>query len=256
MAMEMMENWALQAYADGQLGSEEARAVEALLARSEEARNLVADIRRQKDALHRAFDPVLEEPIPPALLRAARQAPPVASAWPRLALAASLTALVLGGGAGWFGHILAGGQAMAGSLPQHALDAYAVYGAEVKHPVEVSAAEKDHLQAWLSKRIGVKFTVPDLSAKGYSLLGGRLLAEGAKPAALLFYEDANKQRLAIYIASNDGHGSEPMKIEHRGQLITCYWVEPEMVYALAGEQPASEMVPLAEAAHDGFDKES
>jgi anti-sigma factor RsiW len=107
----------------------------------------------------------------------------------------------------------------------------------------------------LSKRMGVKFTIPDLTAKGYTLVGGRLLAEGDKPAGLLMYEDASKQRLAVYIAANDKHTNGAMKIEYRGNLVSCYWVEPDMVYALAGEQPAAEMLTLAQAAHEGFDRE-
>ncbi len=255
MAMEFMEKWALHAYADGQLGSEEAHAVEKLLSENEDARKFVANIRQQKTALHKTFDAALSEDVPPAMLRAVARYKP-APVWPRWAIAASMVALIIGGASGWLARSFAGSaDAMAQTLPQRAMDAYAVYGPDVNHVVEVSASDKDQLQAWLVKRIGVDFSLPDLSAKGYTLMGGRLLAEGDKPAGLLIYENAAKQRLAVYVAANRANSNAPMTVQHRGALVTCYWVEPDLVYALAGEQPVSDMLPLAEAAHEGFDKE-
>ena len=255
MAMEFMEKWALHAYADGQLGLEDAREVEKMLSENEDARKLVADIRHQKSALRKALDPTIGEDIPSPLLRAiaGHRKPP---AWPRWAVAASLATLLVGGGSGWIAHNLASpGSAVAQTLPQRALDAFAVYGADANHVVEVSGTDKEQLHAWLTKRIGVEFALPDLTAMGYSLMGGRLLAEGDKPAGLLFYENDRKQRLAVYVAANTANTNEPMTVQHRGTLVTCYWVEPDLVYALAGEQPVKEMLPLAEAAHEGFDKE-
>jgi anti-sigma factor RsiW len=254
MKVEMIEKWALHAYADGQLGPDEAREVEQLLQHNEEARKLVADIRQQRAALQQAFHPVLTETIPPALLRSARRPDVAPARWPKWAMAAGLAALIVGSASGWLAGILTGGSAMAEALPGRALDAYAVYAPEAKHAVEVSAADKDQLEAWFTERIGVKIAVPDLSAKGYSLLGGRLLTEGAKPAGLLIYENTTKKRLVVYVAANDLHTNAPMKVEKRGALVSCFWVEPDLVYALAGEQPASEMLPLADAAHEGFDK--
>jgi anti-sigma factor RsiW len=255
MDNDVFEKWALHAYADGQTCDEEKRAVEELLASSEDARKFLAEIRWQNMALHKAYDSVLEENVPPQLLKAAARAFQT-SPWPRWALAASLAALVIGGGSGWFANNLVTANAMADALPQRAMDAFVVYGSDVRHPVEVAASEKDHLETWLSKRIGVKFSVPDLSQQGYSLVGGRLLSDAGKPAGLLMYEDASKKRMTIYIAENAAKNNVSMVVEKRGNLVTCYWVEPDMVYALAGEQSPETMLQLANAAHEGFDKES
>jgi anti-sigma factor RsiW len=251
---ESVENWVLHAFADGELQGEEKKAVEKLLAENEEARKALANINYQKSELHKVYDDVLDEPIPAGLLAAAnrRSAPRLL---PYLAAACAAMLFMVGGSVGWYANQQTN-LAQAETLPARALNSYVVYGPEIKHAVEVSASEAGHLDAWLSKRIGVKFTIPDLTAKGYTLVGGRLLAEGDKPAGLLMYEDANKQRLAVYIAANGKHTSGSMKIEYRGNLVSCYWVEPDLVYALAGEQPVAEMLSLAQAAHDGFDRES
>jgi anti-sigma factor RsiW len=250
---ETVENWALHAFADGELHGEEKKSVEKLVAENEEARKALANLNYQKSELHKAFDHVLDEPVPTALLVAANRKS-ASRLLPFLVAACAAVLFMAGGSIGWFANQQTD-LAQAESLPARAFNSYIVYAPEMKHAVEVPGSEADHLDAWLSKRIGVKFTIPDLTAKGYTLVGGRLLAEGAKPAGLLLYEDAKKQRLAVYIAANDKHSNDAMKMEYRGNLVSCYWVEPDMVYALAGEQAAAEMLALAQAAHDGFDQE-
>ena len=255
MMTSTIEIWALHAYADGELQGDEKHNVEQALATSEESRKLLEAIRAQKAELHKAYDDVLVEAVPNRILKAATLKPR-ANVWPKLALAASLAALAFGATSGWLAHNQFTPQNVAETLPQRALDAFVVYGAEQRHAVEVAANEKDHLQTWLSKRIGVKFSVPDLSGQGYTLIGGRLLGEDGTPAGLLMYEDASKKRLAIYVAANTAKNNEAMMVQEKGGLVTCYWVETDMVYALSGEQPPEQMLVLAKAAHEGFDKAS
>jgi anti-sigma factor RsiW len=248
-----IENWALHAFADDELQGDEKRNVEEALASDENAQKLLAEIRRQKTELHKFYDAVLDEPVPDQLLRATQHVK-ASSPWPRLAFAASLAALAFGATSGWLAHNHFEPKAIAETLQQRAANAFAVYGTDQRHPIEVAAAEKDHLQMWLSKRIGVKFSVPDLQAQGYTLIGGRLLAEQDQAAGLLMYEDASKKRLSIYVAANAAKNSQPMMVETKGELVTCYWVETDMVYALSGNQTSDEMLALAKAAHEGFDK--
>ncbi len=254
MMTSTIEIWALHAYADGELQGEEKQNVEHELASSEESRLMLESIRTQKSEFHKAYDGVLVEPVPARLLKAATFKPR-ANMWPKLALAASLSALAFGATSGWLAHNSFNQTIVAETLPQRALDAFVVYGGEQRHAVEVAASEKDHLQAWLSKRIGVNFSLPDLTEQGYTLIGGRLLGEDGKPAGLLMYEDANKKRLAIYVAANSAKNNEAMMVQQKGALVTCYWVETDMVYALSGEQSSEQMLVLAKAAHEGFDKE-
>lgn len=250
---ESVENWALHALADDELQGEEKKSAEKLVSENEDARKVLANVNYQKSELRKAFDHVLDEPVPAALLAAANRKP-APNLLPFFAVACAALLFILGGSIAWYLNQQPN-IAVAETLPARALNSYVVYAPEMKHAVEVPAADAGHLAAWLSKRIGVKFAIPDLTAKGYTLMGGRLLAEGDKPAGLLMYEDVNKQRLAVYIAANDQHTNGAMKIEHRGNLVACYWVEPDMVYALAGEQSSDEMLNLAEAAHEEFDQE-
>ena len=67
MTNEHMNEWALHAYADGELSAEQRAEVEALMARDPEAARKVADWQRQRELLKTAFDGVLDEPVPQQL---------------------------------------------------------------------------------------------------------------------------------------------------------------------------------------------
>lgn len=253
MTMKIFEGWAIDAYADNELDPADRAEVERILADEPDARARLEDIRRQKAALKQAFGAVIDEPVPAALQTAARKAPrPIGLPAPWQALAAALAMLAIGAGGGWL--------AARNTAPDHmsqiveaAVGAHQIYSNEQRHAVEVAAADTGHLQSWLSKRIGVSFKVPDLSDQGYQFVGGRLLAAGSVPVALLMYEDPEKRRLTVYLASNPGKHIAPLEVVNVGRFVACHWEEPEMVYAFVGEQSAKEMRALAQLAHDRFD---
>ena len=70
----------------------------------------------------------------------------------------------------------------------------------MRHPVEVPAADADHLVQWLSKRVGYQLRAPDLEKLGLKLVGGRLLPGPTGPAAFFMYEAPSGERYTIYCA--------------------------------------------------------
>ena len=74
-------------------------------------------------------------------------------------------AAVIGGVAGWFGarRRRDAAPAVPEIMTAEALSAHRLYIAEVRHPIEVRAAEQ-HLMPWLSKRVGTNLRAPDLKA--------------------------------------------------------------------------------------------
>ncbi len=249
--MNGLENWALNAYADGELDFAERAAVEKQLAENPEARLVLESIQRQKALLHKTYDADLGDTVPHSLTKLI-EGGGTRRIGPYAAMAASVALLILGGSGGWIAAQQYPVTAVE-SFSTRAINAHTVYTAEFKHPVEVPASEQEHLQTWLSKRVGTPFKIPDLSSKGYSFIGGRLLAEDGTPAGFLMYEDAAKKRLTMYVAANIGEKPSAMLIEYRGKLMSCYWAELNLVYAIVGEQTAEIMLPIAELAHDGFD---
>ncbi len=248
MTMEHMEDWALHAYADNELSPEQRAEVEALLAQDTAAARKVEDWRRQRQLLKSAYGGVLDEPVPTHLAATLRRADP-SHLRPYLAVAAAILLLLLGGLAGW---MLKGETTpvLVADLGRQALDAHAVYAVEVRHPVEVRADDEAHLQAWLSKRVGAPFAVPDLTAEGYTLLGGRLLAGEDGPAGLLMYENAKGQRLSVLLSAPGTERDTALQVEQRGQLTACTWQDGRLAVAVAGEMAREPMMTLAKAVYE------
>jgi anti-sigma factor RsiW len=249
--MAKLDEWALHAFVDGEVAGENVAEIEAFLAADPAAARDVESWRQQRDALKRAYDGVLEEPIPPALTATLRDGGPRRTR-PYLNMAAAVALLLMGGLAGWFA---AGGDGGAGSpgLAEEAIAAHEIFTTEVKHPVEVAAADKDQLQAWLSKRVGTDIRIPDLASEGYTLLGGRLLVADDKPAAQLMYEDAERKRLTIFLTANPAKSETALRVETKGPLIACYWLSENLGFAVAGEMDREPMMRLARIIYDQFE---
>jgi anti-sigma factor RsiW len=250
-AMKTIETWALHAYADGELDGADRLAIEELLAHDASARAMLEEIERQKLALKAAYDPVLREPVPASLAATLRRRGRRGAVL-YAAMAAGLALLIAGGAGGWLMALQSGADPSV-TIADRAIGAHEVYAVEVRHPVEVAAAEKDHLQAWLSKRVGTAFVIPDLSAEGFTLLGGRLLAAGDRPAAQLMYEDAEKKRITIFLTANPGNTEAALRVEERSGLVACYWLKGPLGLAIAGKMDRTRMMQLARIVYERFE---
>ena len=259
----------LHAFVDGQLPPEERVEVLEQLGADPAAAARVAQWKAHRQALRGlARDwPLDETPadLSGIVLRAA-----AARRWrlylPQAAAALLLLALGLAGGYRWGRHdaglsgwSMASLGGRAGSVPEFAREAgvaFAVYSAEKRHPVEVSAAEQAHLVQWLSRRLGKPLKVPVLTDRGYALLGGRLLPgdprQPASPRAQFMYENAEGDRLTLLVAVFDP-GAAPAGAEFRllqqDGRTTLYWVDGGFGYALSA-QPSVELQPLARRVHE------
>ena len=243
-----IDEWALHAFADGEVADDQQAEIEAFLAGDAQAARRVEAWRQQRLALRLAFDDVLDEPIP-ASLTAALNTGGSWRAQPYLAMAAALVMLILGGTAGWFMANDAGGPGLR-TIAEQAITAHRIYTAEVRHPVEVAANDRAHLQSWLSKRVGTDFVIPDLTADGYSLLGGRLLSANDSPAAQLMFEDASGKRITIFFSSNPANQETALQVERKGNLIACYWLDGKLGFVVAGEMQLDDMMTLARKVYD------
>jgi anti-sigma factor RsiW len=265
----------LQAWVDGRLPPARAGAVDAYLAlHPAEAVRLHA-YREQNSALRTLFNPLLDEPLPPAM----SQRPPgrprgwrdwlprpqYGVAWPLPLRAAAMLALTLAGGAaGWLLHGATGQDAMLATLAESAPDAaaslaalprraalaHAVYTPEVRHPVEVGADQQAHLVAWLSKRLGAPLKPPLLAAQGYELEGGRLLPGQSGPVAQFMYRDAGGARLTLYVSTEQTRNRETgFRFAQEGQVGVFYWIDGQFGYALSGSLDKAALAKVANAVY-------
>jgi anti-sigma factor RsiW len=242
----------LHAYVDGELAPDRRIAVETWLASHPDDALRVAEWRAQADAIRARYGALVSEPVPlrfdvSNLTRSARS-------WRGIAAAALIVAFLAGGVVGWMAH---GASAAAPSrfdiFTAQALDAHKIYVVEVRHPVEVTGAERSHLVQWLSKRLDYELRVPDLEASGLKLVGGRLLPGPFGPAAFCMYEGPTGERFTIYYARTD---SPPTALRYRAadRFAAFYWVEQGLAYVVSGPGERGRLLSIAQAAYDQIDK--
>lgn len=244
----MVNEAQLHAYVDGALSEAERASVEAHLAAHPDDAARVDAYRAQNEALHRAFDPVLDE------VHGLRFGAPKRDRWRWGAIAATFAGgLVVGAllHAAWLDR--RAGAAGPLAIARQAAMAHAAYLPEVRHPVEVAASDEQHLVAWLSKRLDTQVRAPSLAAAGYRLLGGRLLPPagevGAAPVALFIYENAQGKRLSLLVRREPSANDTAFRFAQQGGTNVFYWIDGPLGYALAGELGRDELSAVATAVY-------
>ncbi len=244
----------LHAYADGQLDPARLMQVETWLAGHPETRARIEEWHAQATGLHRAYDRVLDEPVPARLIPAAN-----AQRWLDARKLAAVAWLLFGAAIGFF---LRGetarepGAAVAqNSLPRQAAVAHAVFVPEVRHPVEVGADQEAHLVGWLSKRLGAPLKPPQLEETGYQLVGGRLLPGDSGEVAQFMYENAAHNRLTLYVRpAAPKQGDTAFRYARENDIDVFYWTDSRFGYALSGNTGREDMLRLATLVYRQHDK--
>ncbi len=258
----------LHALVDGRLSATQQADLRVRLAGDPAAAAAYAALAQQGDALRGLHAQVLHEAVPAGLLRAASQLAGARRAqdpWWRWGGMAA--ALLLAFGVGWWSHegaafvlasrsdVSSGARRLAQAdqmFVRQAALAHAVYVPELKHPVEVSSAQQEHLIQWLSKRLGKPLKAPQLSAAGYDLLGGRLLPGDAGARAQFMFQNAAGERVTLYLgALADGANAAStqetaFRFSSDGPVNSFYWMDHGFGYALAAQLPRDKLMALAQ----------
>jgi anti-sigma factor RsiW len=207
--------------------------------------------KRQNETLRTLYGHAASEPVPPRLdvHRIGREDRATAGRWGRMAAAAVLL-LAAGTAAGWYGRgVLAPAGSAETTLVAEAMKAHRVYSGEVVHPVEVWAGEKDHLKAWLSKRLSRPLAIPDLATGGLTLVGGRLLPAANGPAAQVMYEDRTGRRVTLYIIPVKDGRETSFRHASFDPLEAFVWTDEAISCALVGDLPRDRLLEIATLAY-------
>jgi anti-sigma factor RsiW len=258
------------ALADGQVEPGAMAALQSRLSTDPDGQARLAQWQRQRVALRSLYAEVPDEVVPPALVKAAKNAGAAyegaSQGWRMGGMAAGV---VLAFGAGWLANASWQGSGafqptvpkMAGAQLEHdfvrqASLAHSVYVPEVRHPVEVSALEQAHLVQWLSKRLGKPLKVPDLTAQGFELVGGRLLPGDTGARAQFMFQNAAGGRVTLYLGSLAAPAPQDLsrketgfRYEPQAGVPSFYWVDQGFGYALAGQMPRESLMQLAQAVY-------
>lgn len=251
----------LHAYVDGYLDAAHKREVEAWLGANPDAAAMVADWQRQNADIRSLFAGRAEARADDAAIvskaRAAAARGP-APGLPRFWQAAAAVLLFIGGAfAGQLapsffpGERQAALQAMA-ALPDQSHSAFLIYASDIRHPVEVGADEQQHLAAWLGKRLDTPLRIPDLSALGLKLVGGRLVPVSGKAGALLMYEDDAGERITVLLGRNEENRETSFRYASEAGLETFYWIDGPIGYAVTGEISHERLQQVADECYRQF----
>jgi anti-sigma factor RsiW len=274
--MNRVDDVMMMAYVDGEVDAATAREIEAALAGEPALAARVQQLRDGAMMARGAFAEVLHEPVPdrliaalggPAassssiggnvvpLLRRARWLPRRAAlGW---AAAASIATLVIGYGVGemrpQFGEIgLAGGLQNASS--QRWLDNVAAYyhvyqnslANKDKLLVDFTASDVPELEKWFGAKLNRKLEVPNLTSKGLTTQGGRLVIINDKPAAQFLYSSDKGELVELVIAFTD-QAYQPEQITRKGDVNIVHWRDNGYAYAFAGSMDASRLQAIADS---------
>lgn len=249
----------LHAYVDGHLSQPERGRIETWLERHPARAEEVREWQAQATALRQHFAPYARgDEGDRALISARRTAGKTPSLSPLRRIAAGLLIFAAGALAGAYapGFIAPEprlADSAAEALPQQAQSAFLIYASEVRHPVEVGADQQAHLANWLGKRLDYALTIPDLSALGFSLVGGRLVPVDGKAGAMLMYEDATGERLTVLLGRNAENRETSFRVASRGGVETFYWIDGEIGYAVTGEVPRDLLQKIADECYRQFE---
>lgn len=251
----------LHAWVDGRLPPDRRAAVEERLRIDPDAARRVRAWSEQRDLLRTLHADLLDEPAPAHLVEAAQrlqQRGTRLARWQRWGGMAA--ALLVTFGVGWASHaewqsrIGAGRAQPVATFARQAVAAHVVYLPEVRHPVEVEAAQQRHLVQWLSKRLDRPLKIPDLAPAGYELVGGRLLPGDGGARAQFMFQNAAGERVTLYLgaiegANASGLGETAFRFTSENGVSSFYWVDQGFGYALTGKLPRPGLLALAESVY-------
>jgi anti-sigma factor RsiW len=246
----------LHAYVDGELTPEDRAEIEVLLATAPGDASLVREFRELNQAIGQRYAVRPDAALPGRMRQTLARMPEHRGArppsfvrrWSPLAAAILVAVLAAIGG------YLARGLTLETRRPQDAfvataIGAHSVYVPEVRHPVEVGAAEEAHLVQWLTRRIGANVRAPVLAPLGWKLVGGRLLPDRGLPAAQFMYEDGTGRRLTLYMRKETGLNNTSFRFAESDGFGAFYWVDRPLAYALAGRLAREELMSIATAVY-------
>ena len=249
----------LTAFVDDRVPEDRRGAVERFVEANPAIRARVWADRAARDSLRRRLNPIAEQPIPNRLRVNTILARRRDKTRGRIKLAAACVALLVGGGAvGWEAHDVTqmrlsfSQQRVTSLTAADAISAHRIFVVETVHPVEVGAAQEPHLIQWLSRRVGHRLAVPNLSEQGYVLMGGRLLPAEGEAAAQFMYENGSGSRVTVYVRASSGDDTQFRFVTAQG-VSAFSWVDQGLGFALVGAMDRAQLLAIADVVYQQVD---
>jgi anti-sigma factor RsiW len=220
---------------------------------------LIETWRAQNEALRGAFARIAREPVPlslslsqplvaraaPVPLNARRLNLARAARQRRLTIATSV-AFLAGSVAAATGALIvqhlpnlfraetSASTAVGRRIATRAAALYRTFANDRTRPVEITAAQKPELGRWLSERTGLSL-IPDFSAEGMKLVGGRVTPGEFGAAGFLLYEMSSGERIGVFLErAPDDNSSESLRATPGDRNTSLYGREKGTFWAMIG----------------------
>ena len=127
-------------------------------------------------------------------------------------------------------------------------DYHRIYSRQTaEHLVEVPASSGAKIEGWLASSVGVNFSLPDLSTRGLTFEGARLLVAGGKPVAQLMYKNEDGDVFAIcFLKSKPGTSDGNMTESIRDDLAMISWQKGGASYVVVGPSSDANLQQVAD----------
>lgn len=231
----------LNAYLDGQLGPDEAAAVEARLSSDPAELGRYNSYARHKQLLRDGADAMapptvdlrtaaLERELARKLDRQLRSGPAFQLRLWAMRTAAAVVLVT----AGWMGHAQFG--ASPAPWPEYVAEsvgAHRVFADDATRPVELGAEAREEAVAWFSSKLGHAVDIPSLAPLGVEFIGARLQGTKEGPLAQFLYEDDAGHRLSLTVARHpEGAPVFDFAVHDMAGEQVGYWTDGGLDYAV------------------------
>ncbi len=112
------------------------------------------------------------------------------------------------------------------------------------HLIDVPSSDRHTVKPWFQGKLGFSPTVPDLSAEGFVLVGGRLDIISARPAAAIVYKKQNHV-INLWMAPADSTERKPELTDLDGYHL-IRWQRNNMAYWAVSDLNAAELRQFAD----------
>ena len=161
------------------------------------------------------------------------------SYWRPMALAASFVlAVLISGGAGYFGSLPASGDL----ITQEIVDSH-VRSLLANHLTDVTSTDQHTVKPWFNGHLDTAPPVKDFAAEGFPLIGGRLDYNDHRPVAAMVYRHGLHPINLFVWADPSRTAGEPGATERQGYNIR-HWVQGDLTYWLISDVEADQLAVL------------
>jgi len=114
------------------------------------------------------------------------------------------------------------------------------------HLIDVPSSDRHTVKPWFQGKLDFSPPVPDLSAKGWTLTGGRLDYIDGRPAAALVYR-RGKHNINAFVWPAPNSAGDAIQAEEAQGYHILHWNRAGMTYWIISDLNSAELLQLAQA---------